>query len=112
MIRKPGFYKHQLSLIHHQHFGGIAQSAAREVLNWIDQFQIQPDLLIDLGCGSGILAKMVSQQDIAVLGVDFSEEMLNLARQEAPTAQFVRASLFEYYLPKAKWVDIFGLPLN
>ena len=44
--------------------------------------------ILDLGCGPGRDAKHFSENGYQVTGVDFSESMLEIARKEAPNAQF------------------------
>src|SRR5437879_1793467 len=47
--------------------------------------------VFDLCCGSGQMARELSQQGYEVVGLDGSEQMLDLARQNAPSASFVLA---------------------
>ena len=44
--------------------------------------------ILDLGCGAGRDAKQFSEMGFSVTGIDFSEELLALARQTAPEAVF------------------------
>lgn len=46
------------------------------------------DLVLDLGCGSGIAAHYLTESGLQVIGVDDSKEMITLARQQAPQAIF------------------------
>ena len=47
--------------------------------------------LLDLCCGTGNLAALLSERGYAVTGVDGSKEMLAFARKNAPNAEFVAA---------------------
>jgi len=48
--------------------------------------------VLDLGCGTGVpTAKLLTGSDHRVVGVDISEGMLKLAREQVPAAEFVRA---------------------
>lgn len=48
--------------------------------------------VLDLGCGTGVpTAKLLTESDHRVVGVDISEGMLKLAREQVPAAEFVHA---------------------
>ena len=45
--------------------------------------------ILDLGCGTGVpTAKILTESDHSVVGVDVSEGMLKLAREQVPAADF------------------------
>jgi SAM-dependent methyltransferase len=56
-------------------------------------------LIVDLGCGSGILARHLLKNGYDVLGVDPSAEMLRIARRVAPAARFIRSRAEDVELP-------------
>ena len=68
--------------------------------------------VVDLGCGSGILARIVSEAGFDVRGVDISEDMIALARANAPRATFAQGSLLDAELPHAVAVTAIGEALN
>jgi ubiquinone/menaquinone biosynthesis C-methylase UbiE len=48
--------------------------------------------VLDLGCGTGVpTAKILAESDHRVVGVDISEGMLRLAREQVPAAEFRHA---------------------
>ena len=47
---------------------------------------ISPELLLDLGCGTGSLSLSLARRGISVVGVDISPDMLMLARDKAARA--------------------------
>ena len=48
--------------------------------------------VLDLGCGTGVpTAKILTESDHRVVGVDISGGMLRLAREQVPAAEFVQA---------------------
>ncbi len=52
--------------------------------------------VLDLGCGTGVpTAKLLTESDHRVVGVDISEGMLRLAREQVPAAEFVHADFKE-----------------
>ena len=52
--------------------------------------------VVDLGCGTGVpTAKLLTASGHRVVGVDVSEGMLRLAREQVPAAEFVHADFTE-----------------
>jgi ubiquinone/menaquinone biosynthesis C-methylase UbiE len=50
--------------------------------------------VLDLGCGTGVpTARILTESGHRVVGVDVSEGMLKLAREQVPAAEFVRADV-------------------
>ena len=45
--------------------------------------------IFDLGCGTGQVAQRLLKRGYQVTGLDSSEEMLNIARENAPDAEFI-----------------------
>jgi SAM-dependent methyltransferase len=44
--------------------------------------------VLDAGCGSGLKAKFFEDRGVRVLGIDFSEKFLQIARRTAPASDF------------------------
>ncbi len=44
--------------------------------------------ILDIGCGTGIYAKILTKKGAKVKGLDFSEEMLRIAKKENPKVEF------------------------
>ena len=55
--------------------------------------------VLDLCCGSGQLAAGLCERGYRVTGLDGSASMLEFARENAPTAEFVRADARSFRLP-------------
>ena len=50
--------------------------------------------ILDVGCGAGIpTAKFLVEKGIQVTGIDLSQTMLNLARENVPNAQFIKMDM-------------------
>lgn len=47
------------------------------------------DLVLDIGCGAGTKTKYLTEKGLNVLGIDFSEEMVRIARREVPEGRFL-----------------------
>src|SRR5262249_57706897 len=92
-------YREDLAYIHDAGFGGYARSAAAVLLRALRQAGAERGLVIDLGCGSGILAAEIAAAGYDVLGFDISSAMVALARRHVPQAHFPVQSLWAAYLP-------------
>ena len=60
---------------------------------------LQGKKLLDLGCGPGIHAKEYCSRGAEVMGIDISEEMIKIAKKQAPQATFLKGNLFELPFP-------------
>ena len=67
---------------------------------------------MDLGCGSGLWARELTEAGYEALGIDSSAAMIELARSVAPRARFVQASLFDAELPPCDAVTALGEPFS
>lgn len=61
-------------------------------------------LVIDLGCGSGIVAKELLDDGFQVLGIDKSEALIQIAKKHAPQGKYEVGSFFEASFPKCMGV--------
>jgi len=57
--------------------------------------------ILDLCCGSGQMARELSRRSYGVVGLDASPQMLNLAQQNAPNAEFVLADARRFWLKQS-----------
>ena len=89
-------YGEDLAAIHADGFTGLAQAAARELLS-----RLRPDsCVVELGCGDGTAARMLTDAGHAVVGVDASSAMIALARKRAPAATLSVGSFVDAPLPE------------
>ncbi len=93
------FYGAEQARIHDSAFGVLAATAATDVLDLVRAGSHDRGLIVDLGCGSGILARVVIDAGYEVLGVDISSDMVTLARDRAPTGDFRVGSLHDLPIP-------------
>ncbi len=105
------YYNSDLSYIHHHGYSDVAINAAKVILELIET-KTKPCKIVDLGCGSGTTARILSEAGHEVLGVDYSEHMVELARKNVPMATFETGSLFDYQIPDCDVVSAIGEPLN
>jgi SAM-dependent methyltransferase len=101
-------YRDDLAYIHDAGFGSIAREAACVLLDELRRRRFERGLVIDLGCGSGILSRAVSDAGFDVVGIDLSEAMVALARRRVPCGQFRVESLLTAELPPCVAVAAVG----
>ena len=68
-------------------------------------FSGKPELLCDLGCGTGSICKLMDQKGYDCIGIDSSEAMLNVAFQKAPNILFLNQNICDFELYGT--VDVF-----
>jgi SAM-dependent methyltransferase len=105
-------YRDDLAYIHDAGFGGFARNAAPVLLAELRRRRVDRGLVIDLGCGSGILAEAVSAAGYDVLGIDISPAFIARARQRVPGGQFRVGSLLTAELPPCVAVAAVGECVN
>ena len=94
-------YDRDLAYVHHLGFSDFARAAAPVVLELLRDGDVKPGSpVVDLGCGSGVLAGELSMSGYVVTGVDISPEMVALARKQVTGATFVVQSLHEFFTPE------------
>ncbi|MDY6802283.1 MAG: class I SAM-dependent methyltransferase [Cyanobacteriota bacterium] len=108
------FYGKDLAYVHDLGYGEIAEAAALFLLQQLETSNLNSGLIIDLGCGSGIFAKEICQSpnNYDFIGVDYSQDFLDIARQKAPKAQFIPSSFLDFAIPPCLAVTSIGECLN
>jgi SAM-dependent methyltransferase len=106
------FYGPDQALLHHVDCGRLAGWAGGYLVGQLRRAGLRGGTVVDLGCGSGILARVVSEAGYDVYGVDISPAMIELARTEAPAAEFHHGSVFDTPIPPAVAVTATGEVLN
>jgi len=95
--------------VYERHWGGFVWPAVATIQRMI-LGDIPPGArILDLCCGAGQLAGELSNLDYEVAGIDLSEQLLLLARRNAPEAKLVRADARAFGLarPVAAAVSMF-----
>lgn len=64
-------------------------------LKKIAQLVKNEDKVLDLGCGNGRLYQAFKEKKITYLGIDFSEELLKIAKKNYPQGKFLLADITE-----------------
>lgn len=107
-----GFYGEDLAHIHDVGFSGYALGAAPGILEILARNGTREDLVVDLGCGSGLWTEQVAKAGYRALGIDVSEQMIAIARERVPEAEFRVGSLFDADIPPCHAVTAVGEVLN
>ncbi|HEX5616924.1 MAG TPA: methyltransferase domain-containing protein [Solirubrobacteraceae bacterium] len=55
--------------------------------------------VLDVACGTGIVARRAAAREASVVGVDVNEQMLEVARAAGPTIEWIEADAAELPLP-------------
>jgi SAM-dependent methyltransferase len=106
------FYGADQAAIHHSDFGLLARDGANLLLSLLEQSGVREGTVVDLGSGSRILARIVSEAGFDVLGIDISPDMVEIATRHAPKATFRCGSLLDADLLPAVAVTALGEALN
>src|ERR1700679_2045047 len=107
-LNMPDAYRDDLAYIHDAGFGGYAQAAAPVLVDKLHRSGIMYGLVIDLGCGSGILSQAMFRAGYDVLGIDISPSMIALARSRVPQGQFRVGSLLTAEFPRSVAIAAVG----
>jgi SAM-dependent methyltransferase len=101
-------YREELAYTHDRGFGHVAEAAASYVLTLLPAHAS----VVELGCGSGITARRLTDAGHDVLGIDQSPALIALARERAPNARFAVGSFVSEPLPECDAVLAIGEVLN
>lgn len=108
----PDAYRDDLAAVHDEGFGAFARAIAPGLLDCLRRVGPGGGRVVDLGCGSGIWAEQLVGRGYDVLGVDYSESMLAIARRRAPKAEFRRGSFLDAEIPPCVMVTAMGEVFN
>lgn len=111
-MKENSFYEQDLAYIHHVGYGRFAEGAGRELLRLFRDNGLESGRIIDLGCGSGLWARILTEEGYEAFGIDLSEEMIAIARETAPGARFQVASLHDAELEPCVSVTALGEVIN
>jgi SAM-dependent methyltransferase len=106
------YYRHDLALIHHRGFGFHAEACAPGILRLTEPVLARGGLVLEVGCGSGLLTRHLVEAGHRVIATDASRAMLDLARETAPGADVQRLVLPDDPLPDADAIVGVGHVLN
>ena len=107
------YYRHDLARAHHQGFGFHADLCAPGILRLLEPVREIGGLVVELGCGSGLLTRYLVEAGHRVVATDASPAMLELARDYAPQAIAIeRLTLPDDPIPEADAIVSIGHALS
>ena len=106
------YYRRDLALIHHLGFGFHADACAPGILQLLEPVRERGGLVLELGCGSGLLTRYLLDAGHRVVATDASPAMLDLARETAAGAELRLLTLPDDPLPEADAIVGVGHVLN
>ncbi len=110
--REP-YYRDDLALIHHLGFSLHANACAPGIIDLLAPIRARDGLVVEIGCGSGVLTRHLVDTGHRVIATDASDAMLDLARHHAPGAQDIqRLRLPDETIPSADAIVSVGHCLN
>jgi SAM-dependent methyltransferase len=90
MPNAEAYYRRDLARIHHLGFGFHAEACAPGILALLEPVRERDGLVVELGCGSGLLTRYLVDAGHTVIATDASPAMLDLAREHAAGAHEIR----------------------
>jgi SAM-dependent methyltransferase len=101
-------YRDDLAHIHDAGFGDHARAAAAVVVDDLRRRGVDSGLVVDLGCGSGIVSAALVSLGYRVYGVDLSAAMIELCRERIPVGSFEIGSILSAEIPAAVAIVLVG----
>ena len=80
------YYRAALARVHHEGFGFHADACAPGILALLEPVAARDGLVVEVGCGSGLLTRHLVDAGHRVIATDASPAMLDIARSYAPDA--------------------------
>lgn len=105
-------YGDDLAWIHETGFATLARNGATAAVALLRRAGITDGLVVELGCGGGTSAEVMTGAGYDVWGIDLSPAMVRLARDRVPSGRFVVGSLYDAEFPRCVAVAAIGEVLN
>jgi SAM-dependent methyltransferase len=91
MLTDEPHFRHDLAYVHDRGYGFHAVNCAPGILALLEPVRQRKGLVLEIGCGSGLLTKSLVQAGHRVIATDASPAMLDLARDAVPGAERIRS---------------------
>jgi SAM-dependent methyltransferase len=107
------YYRPDLARVHHEGFGQHAALVGPGILRLLAPVLARGGLVLEFGCGSGLLTRTLVDAGHRVLATDASPAMLRLARETVPDAEAIeRLALPGDPVPPADAIVGVGHPIS
>ena len=108
------YYRSDLATVHHLGFGFHAAACAPGIADFLAPVRARQGLVLELGCGTGLLTRELVAAGYRVIATDAAPAMLDIARETVgESAQEVRQlTLPDDPLPPADAIVAIGHPLS
>jgi SAM-dependent methyltransferase len=107
------YYRHDLARVHHRGFAFHAEACAPGILQLLEPVRRRNGLVVEIGCGSGLLTRALVDAGHRVVATDASRAMLELAEEWADGVEELRQlTLPDDPLPGADAIVGVGHALN
>jgi ubiquinone/menaquinone biosynthesis C-methylase UbiE len=90
-----------------EHFAQTRQAPWREVQNLMEQYVHPGDRLLDLGCGNGRVADLANTIKADYTGLDISERLIHIAKQQHPNGRFYVGNMMHTDFPNTYFDQVF-----
>lgn len=105
-------YRADLAYIHDAGHGVFARGAVAWIIGMLRRAEITDGRIVELGCGTGIMTQELTSAGYDVLGIDIAPDMIALAREKAPQAEFRIESFLSAEIPPCRTVLAVGEVFN
>jgi SAM-dependent methyltransferase len=111
---EPRYYREDLALVHDRGFGFHAAACAAGIIAFLEPVRYSGGIVLELGCGSGLLTRELVEAGHRVIATDASPAMLKLAKERLAEAalEIHQLALPDDPLPPADAIVAVGHPLN
>ncbi len=112
MDQMDTYFRPDLARVHEDAFGFHADNCASGILDLFAPVLERDGLVLEIGCGTGLLTRHLVGAGHRVVATDASEAMLAIARDTVPAAEVRRLTLPDDPLPAADAIVGVGHVLN
>lgn len=68
----------------------------QQLLSWLKTTGFSPKNVLDLGCGTGVLCRILKDAGMDAMGMDYSSGMVAIARKENPDIPFEQGNMIQW----------------